>query len=151
GNAPMRKAGRQDAPVETTKRRMVEDVQELRLEVEAESLGDPEVLGNRRVIERLVGSVQIEDLSDGPRRGVYVDVGRIRRSAGRGSEVLRIDQVDIAAASGAYVVHADGVLQSGGRDAIEHHSAIGVIVEGAVAAACQADGRAGLERENVSD
>src|SRR5579872_6619038 len=109
---------------------MVEDVQELRLELEADFLLDREALRNRRVVERLVRTVQIEDLPDGPRRGVWQNVGRICRAAGRGRQEFRIDAVHIAAASRAYVVHADGILQVAGRDAVEDDATVSVIVEG---------------------
>src|SRR6185437_6127496 len=129
---------------------MVEDVQELRLELEADPFSDREALGNRRVVERLVRAVQIEDLPYSPRRGVWRKVRWIRRPARDRRQVLRIELVHIAATSGAYVVHADGVLQIGCRDAVEDHSAITVIVEGAVAGR-ESNGRAGLERQNISD
>src|SRR6185437_5723373 len=129
---------------------MVEDVQELRLELEAESLLDREALGNRHVVERLVRTVQIRDLSKGPRRSVWSNVGGIRRAACRGSQILWVDPVHIAAASCADVIDADGALQGGCRDSVQVDAAIGIIVESPVAAR-EPDRLAGLECENIPD
>src|SRR6266496_1145493 len=102
---------------------MVENIQELRLEREPNLLRDREDLGNRRIVEGLMWSVEVEDLPERARRCVHREVLRIAGAAGRIGLVFGIDEVDISTAGRADMVNADRALQISSGDSVEDHAA----------------------------
>jgi hypothetical protein len=96
---------------------MVENIQELRLQAEAESFPDRNDLRERHVVIPNARSNQPRIGSEGPRRGVLADIGeQAAADARRAPQHLWIDGVLVRAGG---VEHADGALQLCLRDAIQ--------------------------------